>query len=122
MTTNSPTSGGDTPGAHAPIPYAASSKITLAGIVGSIATGVGFIVAGETTEGTAMLIAALGGLAAWYAGRSVQAKAAIEQASVYVDQFQDAYSEATQFPPTGEYDEPGTDQGDGGSAAVPPQG
>lgn len=64
---------------HPPIPFGLGSQISMTGFVGAIAA---FIIAwaqyGLTSETTALGLGAAGILAAWFAGRSVQAKAAIE--------------------------------------------
>jgi hypothetical protein len=66
---------------HPKLPFGLGSQISLTGFIGAI---VAFITAwqqdGLTPETTALGLAAAGILAAWFAGRSIQAKAAIETA------------------------------------------
>lgn len=73
---------------HPPLPLGLGSQVTLTGGVGGVAA---FIIAwvqnGLTPETVTLGAAAAGIIAAWYAGRSVQAKALIEQAGkAYAEQ------------------------------------
>ena len=66
---------------HPPLPFGLGSQVALTGIIGAVAA---FIIAwvqdGLTAETVTLGAAAAGLAAAWYGGRSIQAKAAVNTA------------------------------------------
>src|SRR5262245_6094764 len=110
---------------HAPLPLGLGSQVTLTGFIGAV---VAFIIAwvqdGMTPE-TVTLGATAGGLiAAWFAGRSIQAKAAIDTAvGAYLPDEPEPTDEPPPDvpvePPPNPGDPSAPDEGDGGSNVGP---
>jgi hypothetical protein len=83
------------PPVHPPLPLGLGSYVTLTGVSGAVAAFViAWVQAGELTPAVAALGVTAGvAVVGWFAGRSVQAKAAIEQAGKRLGEVGIAFSE-----------------------------